>query len=63
MDNYILTGCESDELFENDKLFTFWSNKFINDKMRKIKFKIKEWPFMTLVRRNNFSKVQAICSN
>ena len=25
IDNYILIGCESDELFENDKLFNFWS--------------------------------------
>ena len=25
IDNYILFGCESDELYENDKLFNFWS--------------------------------------
>ena len=30
IDNYILIGSESDELYENDKLFNFWSNKFIN---------------------------------
>ena len=54
IDNYILIGCESDELFENDKLFNFWSNKFINEEVQKRKFKITRWPFMTLVRRNNF---------
>ena len=35
IDNYILIGCESDELFENDKLFNFWSNKFINEEVQK----------------------------
>ena len=29
VDKYILIRCESDELFENDKLFNFWSNNFI----------------------------------
>ena len=28
VDNYILIGFESDEKYENDKLFNFWSNKF-----------------------------------
>ena len=28
-DTYILIGCESHELYKNDKLFLFWSNKFI----------------------------------
>ena len=55
--NYILIGCESDELFENDKLFNFWSNKFINEEVQKRKFKITGWPFMTLVKRNNFFKI------
>ena len=27
--NFILIGCESDKLFENDKLFNFWSIKFM----------------------------------
>ena len=45
IDNYILIGCESDELFENDKLFNFWSNKFINEEVQKRKFKITGWPF------------------
>ena len=61
IDNYILIGCESDELFENDKLFNFWSNKFINEKVQKRKFKITGWPFLTLVKRNNFFEIQSIC--
>ena len=61
IDNYILIGCESDELFENDKLFIFWSNNFINEEVQKRKFKMTGWPFMTLVKRNNFFKVQGIC--
>ena len=24
VDNYILMGCESDDFYENDKLFNFW---------------------------------------
>ena len=32
VDNYILIVCESDVLYEKDKLFNFWSNKFINKK-------------------------------
>ena len=32
IDKYILIRCESDDLFENDKLFNFWSNNFINKK-------------------------------
>ena len=60
IDNYILIGCASDELFENDKLFNFWSNKFINDEIEKRNFQISGWPFMTLVKRNNFFKLQGI---
>ena len=60
IDNFILIGCESDELFENDKLFNFWSNKFINNEIEKRDFQITGWPFMTLVRRNNFFKIQGI---
>ena len=59
--NYILIRCESDEIFENDELFNFWSNKFINEEVQKRKFKITGWPFMTLVKRNNFFKFQGIC--
>ena len=61
VDNYILIGCESDELFEIDKLFNLWSNKFINEAVQNRKFKITGWLFMTLVKRNNFFKVQGIC--
>ena len=61
VDNYILIGCESDELFENDKLFNFWSNKIINKEIESRNFKLTGWPFMTLVKRNNFFKIQGIC--
>ena len=54
IDNYILIACESDELYENNKLFNFWSNKFINEEIQKRKFKITGYLFMTLVKRNNF---------
>ena len=30
VDNYILIGCESDKLYENDKRFNFISIKFMN---------------------------------
>ena len=63
IDNHILIGCGSDELFENDKLFNFWSNKFINTEIEKRDFQITGWPFMTLVRRNNFFKIQGIVCN
>ena len=63
IDNYILIGCESDELFENDKLFNFWSNKYINNEIEKRDFQITGWPFMTLVKRNNFFKIQGIVCN
>ena len=61
INNYILIGCES-ELFENDKLFNFWSNKFINNEIEQRDFQITEimLPFMTLVKRNNFFKIQSI---
>ena len=35
IDNYILIGCESDKLLENDKLFNIWSNKIINNEIEK----------------------------
>ena len=60
IDNYILIGSESDELFEKDKLFNFWSNKLINNEIENRDFKLTGWPFMTLVKRNNFFKIQGI---
>ena len=30
IDKYILIGLKSDESYENDKLFNFWTNKFIS---------------------------------
>ena len=60
VDNYILIASESDELHENDKLFNFWSNKLINKEIENRNFKLTGWPFMTLVKRNNFFKIQGI---
>ena len=61
VNNYILIGSDSDELCENDKLFNFWSSKFINKEIGNRNFKLTGWPFMTLVKRNNFFKIQGIC--
>ena len=63
VDNYILIGCESDELFETDKLFNFWSNKIINNEIEKRDFQINGWLFMSLVKRNNFCKTQGVVCN
>ena len=49
-DNYILIGCKSDELYEQNNLFNFWSNKIINKEKEKRDFKITGWSFMTLVK-------------
>ena len=63
VDNYILIGCESDGLYETDKLFNFWSNIFIDKEMEKRDFEITGWSFMTLVKRSNFFESQSIvCS-
>ena len=61
VDIYILIGCQSDELYENDKPYNFWSNEFLKKKRKKRDFKIKGWPFLTLVKRNNFFKIQSVC--
>ena len=47
VNNYILVGSDSDEFYENDKLFNFWSNKFINKEIENRNFKLKGWSFMT----------------
>ena len=60
VENYILIASESDELHENDKLFNIWSNKLINKEIENRNFKLTGWPFMTLVKRNNFFKIQGI---
>ena len=60
VDNYILVGSESNELYENDKLFNIWSNKLIKKEIKNRNFKLTGWPFMTLVKRNNFFKIQGI---
>ena len=43
VDIYIIIGCESDGLYENNKLFNFWSNKFIKEEIEKRKLKMTEW--------------------
>ena len=64
VDNFTLIGNESDELYESDKLFNFWSEKFFEKKIRKRDFKLTGWSLMTLVKRNNFFKTQSIvCSS
>ena len=60
LNNYILIACESDELYENDKLFNIWSNNLINKEIQNRNFKLTGWPFMSLVKRNNFFKIQSI---
>ena len=60
VNNYILIASESDKLFENDKLFNIWSNKLINKEIENRNFKLTGWFFMTLVKRNNFFKIQGI---
>ena len=50
----MIISCNSDELYENDKLFNIWSNKIINKEIEKRIFKITGWSFMTLVKKNNF---------
>ena len=61
IDNYILIGSESNKLYKNNKLFNLCSNKFINKEIENRIFKLTGWPFMTLVKRNNFFKIQGIC--
>ena len=60
VESYILIASESDELHENDNLFNIWSNKLINKEIENRNFKLTGWPFMTLVKRNNFFKNQGI---
>ena len=60
VENYILIASESDELHENDKLYNIWSNILINKEIENRNFKLTGWPFMTLVKRNNFFKNQGI---
>ena len=60
VNNYILIGSESDELYENDKLFNFWSNKFIIKEIENRNSKLTGWRFIPLVKKNNFFKIQSI---
>ena len=58
LDNYILIGCESDELYENEIPFNFWSNNFIKKEIEKNEFKITGWSFIALVKTTNFNKIR-----
>ena len=60
IDIYVIIGCESDVLYENNKLFNFWSNKFINKEIEKRDFQITGWCFLTSVKKNNFLKIQGL---
>ena len=60
VDKFILVGCSTDEFYENDKLFNFWSNKVMDKEIEKRKFKTTGWYFMTLVERKNFFKPRAL---
>ena len=61
VDNYILIGFESQEFYENDKLFNFWPENFVNKAIEMRNFKIAGWLFMTLVKRKSFFKNHGIC--
>ena len=53
-ENYIIIGCKSDDFYKIDKIFSFWSNRFINKEIEMKNFEITGWSFMTLVRTRNF---------
>ena len=59
IDIYVLFGCESDENCEIYKLLKFWSSKCIIKEIEMRNFKTTGWPFMILVKRNNFFKIQS----
>ena len=40
VEKYTMIGCESDELYEHDKLFKFWSNKGVKKEIEKRDFKM-----------------------
>ena len=46
VENYILIGCEPDDLYGNDNLFNFWSHKFINEELQKTETSRKEDGFL-----------------
>ena len=60
IDKYILFGCESDDLYEYDKLFTFLCNNLKKKEIELKNFKITAWSSMTLFKRNNLFKFQGI---
>ena len=56
IDNYILIACESKKIYENDNNFNSSSHTFSNTDIEMRNFKITQWYFMTVVKRNNFLK-------
>ena len=58
VDKHIKIGSESHVLYENNKLFNLFSNRFINKEIEMRKFKVTGWPLMTLVKRNSFFEIQ-----
>ena len=54
VDICMIIRCESDELYESDKLFNFWSRKISNEEIEKRGSKITGWCFVTIVKGNNF---------
>ena len=53
-ENYILIGCKSDDFYKIDKIFSFWSNRFINKEIELKNFEMTGWSFMTLDKTRNF---------
>ena len=60
---YTLIGCESDELRRNNKLFNFWSIKFLSKGIEKRDFKVTGWPFMTSVKKATTLKFRTYVCN
>ena len=54
IDIYISIGCELDEFYGNDKLFSFCYNKCNNKEIQMRNFKITGWSFMTLGKKKTF---------
>ena len=53
-DKYILIGCESDEVYEIDKLFKLWLKKTMNQEIERGNFGITGLLFMVLVKKQLF---------
>ena len=53
-DEYIPIGCDSEEIYENEKRIHFWSDKLLNEEIEKRDFIVTRWLFLNSVKRNNF---------